>query len=118
RRLAVATLADAEHSAHAFHAHVVRRPVTVGPGLAEGADGAVDDARVACAELRVADAEPVHDAGPEALDEHVRAVAELEQLFPVSGVLEVEHHALLAAVEIPEIDRAGPIRKPQMAHRV
>ena len=83
---------------------IVRGPVAVRPRVAERVHGAVDDARVALAHGRVADAEPLADTGPKRLDEHVGRRGEREQPLDVARVFQVEHDAFLAAVQVAEVD--------------
>ena len=99
-RLAVAADGHAEHAADRLEREVVRGPLAVRTGIAEGADRAIDDARIARHDRRMADAEAIDDAGAEALHHDVGARAQVEQQVQAVRRLEIEDDALLAAIEI------------------
>src|SRR5262249_20067258 len=70
-------------TAHRLQRQVEGRPVTIGAVLAVGRDFADDDPLVERPELRVRQAEPLHDARPEVLPDHVRLPDEVvEDLAP------------------------------------
>ncbi len=81
---------------------VVGRVVAVGAVLAETGEGAVDDARVDLADRLVVAAEPLHDAGAEAFDNHVCAGGELLEDRLAFGGLEVQREAPLVPVDVGE----------------
>ena len=97
----------ADEAAHGLGHDVEGRPAGVGAlagaGIAEAADGGVDELRVAGVQRLVAEAEPVHHAARVVLDEHVRGVNQCEQRVPVCGTFEVEHDAALVAVDATEV---------------
>ena len=117
-RLAILAERHAEDAAQRLDREVVRRPLAQRAVAAEGADRAIDKARVALAQRVVGDAKPLDDAGPERLDEDIRGVDEAKQRRVVLCVLQVEHQAFLAAVEIPEVHRARSIREAKVSRRV
>jgi hypothetical protein len=57
----------------------------------------------------------VGDAGPEGLDQHVGRLAKVEQKIAPLGRLEIEHDALLAAVEIAEEHGGRPVEEANVA---
>lgn len=67
--------------------------------LAPAGHPAVDQAGVALQAGVRAEPEPLHDAGPEALDEHVGAVGESQHRVACGGVLEVGGHRGPAAAQ-------------------
>ena len=69
-----------------------------GPGRAEAADRAVDQARIELAQLLLADAQLLRHAGPEVLDVHVGRLHQLVQALAVGRLLGVERDAALVAV--------------------
>ena len=101
-RLAVVAEVDADRAGIGLDRQVVRRQVAARAGLAEGADRGVDDPRVHRRDGRVVHAEPLDHAGAERFDEHVGRLGQREQCRALVRVLEVQHHALLAAVHVPE----------------
>ena len=72
------------------------------PVLAVAGDRAVDEPRVLLAQPLVADAEAVHHAGPERLEQHVGAAREPQQHVAAAGRLEVDPDGPLAAVQRQE----------------
>ena len=83
------------------------RAVAVGPVLAVAGDRAVDEPGVLLAQALVADAEPVHHAGAEALEQHVGLAHEPQQHLAPGLGLEVDADRALVAVEREEERRAG-----------
>src|ERR687895_2042466 len=83
---------------HALRHDVEAGPVAVRAGLAETADGAVEDVRSYVPYGLVADPEAVHHAGTEVLDDQVAVPRHPQKGGPATGVLEVHRHAALAAV--------------------
>ena len=74
-----------------------------GPNAPNVGDRADDQARVAPHQLGNGQAEALHRAGAEVLDDHVRAVAELERERVGAGRAQVERDGALAAVELREL---------------
>ncbi len=109
---------DADHAGERLDGDVVRRLVAVAAGLPERRDRAVDELRRAGAHLRVADAEPVHDARPERLDEDVGALGEAHEDLAALGVLQVEPQAPLPAMGIAEVDGVAVLPRPDVANRL
>ena len=81
------------------HQRLVRREVAMGAIGTERGDRGVDEARIPSVHRVVAEIERRRDAGCPALDQHIRAICELQDTRPSAGVLEVEDHAALGAVE-------------------
>ena len=104
---------DADEAAHRLGDDVVSGQVGVGAGagarIAEAADGGVDEAWVALGERFVGEAEALHDAGGEVLDEHVRLFGQAHDRLFAAGRLEVEHEAALVAVEAGVIAAEGAL---------
>src|SRR5262249_10103051 len=50
--------------------------------------------------------------------EDVGGLAQGEQLFALLGRFQIEHHALLAAIEVAEEHRARPVRRTNVAARI
>ena len=94
-----------EHARDREVVEVVPRPRRVRAVLAVAADRAEDDARVRAAERLEADAEPVHDAGPERLDDRVGAGGEAEERGGALRAAEVEGDGAL--VPLHGVERAG-----------
>ena len=90
---------DADHAGEGLAQQVEAGALGVGAGLAEGADGAVDELRVELLHGLIAEAQPVHDAGAEALDEDVGVLYELLADLDGARVLEVHDDGFLAAVD-------------------
>ena len=70
---------------------------------AEPGDRAVDDRRVARAHALVVHPEPLGPAGPEVLDHHLGAGAQLEGQLAARRIAQVDRHAALAAVHGEEV---------------
>src|SRR3990172_1165405 len=79
---------------------VVGRVVAVGAVLAETGKRAVDDARIELPDRLVIAAEPLHDAGAEAFDNHVCAGGKLLEDRLALGRLEVQRQAPLVPVDV------------------
>ncbi len=72
--------------------------VRIGACGAKPGDGAEDDLRIDLGDHFVADAQAIHDARPEVLDDDIRVLRQsLEDLLAL-GALGVEAHGLLVAV--------------------
>ena len=81
---------------------VVAGEIAIRTGLAVARDRAVDDGRIHGLHGFVADPEPVDDAGTEALDHDVRRPREFEEQLDAIGLLEVQRHAALVAIDREE----------------
>ena len=79
------------------------------PLLAEAADRDIDNVGPDRADVRLADAEPLHHAGAEVLDEDVRRRGEALQQFHAPGMLEVEYDGALVAVVVEERRRQAAL---------
>ncbi len=90
--------------------HVVPGPVAVRPVLAVAGDRAVDQRRIRLAQNLVADAEPLEDAWPEALDHDVGRLRQLQQRLPAPLLLQVQADRALVAVQREVQGRAGSQR--------
>ncbi len=95
----------------------MRRTATQLTVLSEGADGAIDNARIARAHRLIADAEPIDRPRAKRFHEYVGGLAEREKGLALGVVLEVQHDAFLAAIEVAEEDRARSIRTGRYAGR-
>jgi hypothetical protein len=92
---------------------VVGGSPAVGPGGAEAGDRAVDQAGIVGAESLPAEAQPLQDAGPEVLQEHVGVSKEPLEHLPSGVALEVDRHRSFAGVLGQERDAqalAGQLR--------
>ncbi len=97
--LAVRLAGDGHDPAERLHQRLVAGAVLAGAGAPEGGDGAVDQPRVDFRERLVAEAEALHGAGAEVLDEDVGLTHQCLDHLDALGGLEVEGHAALVAVE-------------------
>ena len=69
--------------------------------MAEAGDRAVDEARVALAQRRVVEAEPVERAGAEVLEQHVGARRELaRELWPRACLRSTATDSLLRLIDM------------------
>src|SRR5205085_2780631 len=86
-----------------------------GAVLSESRDRAVDEPWISGLHAGEIDAELRHRAHPEVLDQHVYAFRQAEEDFLPLGMLEIEDHALLVAVEGDEVGRVLAVerRPPQ-----
>ena len=108
----------AEHAAHRLDREIVGGPLAVWPIAAKRIDRAVDDRGIPPRNLLVPDAEALDDAGTKRLHEHVRFRAELEQALSVSLILEVQHDALLAAIQTAEEHGRRPVCDADLPARI
>ncbi len=115
---AVPSESHSEQAADRLHRQVVGRPIAVGAILAERADRTIDDARVARAHLRIADAQSLDHARPERLHDDVRGFAKRQQRLAALRLLQVEDHALLSAIEAPEEHGVGPVGETDGSPRI
>ena len=105
----------------AGHAHDPRRRlhqrVVAGlrcerPAPAERADRAVDELRIALAQLLRPDSEPLGRSGTQALNGDVRTLGQPQQRLAPAGILEIEGQRALAGVGGEEHD-AAPLEEPR-----
>ncbi len=83
--------------------------------VAECVDRSIDDAGIAPHDVLVANAEPVDDTGPERLHEYVGRRREAEQALAIARLLQVQHDALLAAIQVPKEHGRRTVRDPDLA---
>ena len=108
---------QAEQPDQAEVVHVVARAVAVRPVLPVAGDRAVDEPRVLLAQPLVADPQPLHHAGAEALQQHVGLAHEPQQdLAPRVG-LQIDADRALVAVERQEQRAARALLRPLVARR-
>ena len=102
---------DAHHPAFGLQDQVERGAVTIRSRLAEAGDRAIDDARVARTAGLVAEPELVDHADAVILEDDVGALHQLEEQVLALGVLEVDDHALLVAMETDEVRRLAAVER-------
>ena len=90
---------DRRQPAHGLHDHVVRRPVGVRPALAETGDRGVHHAGVARRDPLVVEAEALHGAGAEVLDEDLALFHQVHGQPGPPRRAQIEGDGLLAAVD-------------------
>src|SRR5207253_3205934 len=95
---------DAHQPAHALRDLVHSGPIPVRAALPEARDAPVDQARVDLAQALVVDAQALLHAGAVILDDDVRLPRELLEDLDTLGILEVERHAPLVAVQVLEVE--------------
>jgi len=100
---------------------VMAREKAVGSVLPVSGKGAVDDPRVDPADRPVVDPEPLHDAGPVALDDHIGALRHPVKDPPPLVGPEIQADAPLVAVEREKGGLPFPVlsarRVPHVCHR-
>ena len=94
---------DADHSALGLQDEVERGAVAVRPVLAVAGNRAVDDAGIALARGFVVQAKPAQGTCAVVLEHHVAALDHAQESLLALGMLEVEHHAFLVAVQAHEV---------------
>ena len=100
---------DAHEAAHGLGHDVVAGPVMIGAVLAEAGDAAVDQLGVDFLQHVIAQAQLLHGAGAEVLDEDIGLLYQiLEDLLALGG-LEIQGETALIAVEIDEVS-AFPVK--------
>ena len=92
----------------------MRRTAAPRAVLSEGADRAIDNARIAGTHGLIADAETIDRAGTKRFHKDIRGLTKRQQRLALRRVLEIDHHALLAAIEIAEEHRARPVGEPDV----
>ncbi len=111
--LAVGRAGHADEATHRLGDDVVGRQVRVragaGPRVAEAADGCIDETGIPLSKRLVGEAEALHDACGEVLDEHVRLIGEAHDGLLAAGRLQVEHQAALVAVEAGVVAAEGAL---------
>jgi hypothetical protein len=108
---------DVHDAGLALHDQVVPRTTRLRAALSEARDGAVDEPGIVLPQAVVAETEPLHRAGPEVLEHHVRRLDQRpEDLLPFRR-LQVQREALLVAVHGEEI-RGLAARERRPAPRV
>ena len=99
RRWPVGLADQVEHPGDGQEIDVVRRQLVIRAILPVAAERAVNEARVDGLQRLVIAAKARHDAGPEALDQHVGVGRELmQQLLPV-WLLQIDGNAALVAID-------------------
>ncbi len=93
--------------AHALGDLVEAGALLVGAVLPEPGNAAIDDSRVDLADARVTDAQLVFDVGAEILDHHVGLFYQPHEGLDPLGVLQVERHRPLVAVQVLEVRAAA-----------
>ena len=94
---------DRHQPAHALRDLIEARPLVVGAVLAEAGDAAIDDARVDLAQALIVDAEFCLHVGTKIFDHDVGLFRQPLEHFKALGVLQVQRHGPLVAVQILEI---------------
>lgn len=87
---------EGEQSARREQGEIGGRRARVGAVLAEGRHRDEDQARVVLPHLRVAQPQFLQVARGERLHQHIGRTGQCQQPFAVAGVVQVQHHALLA----------------------
>jgi len=103
-----------QHAGVAEVVDVVAGQILVRPVLAVAADRAVGNLRIDRPDRFVADTQLVHHAGAKAFDDDIRRCRQTQEDLDAFRLLQVEHHALLVAVDHAEVGtvltRAGAQR--------
>src|SRR5207245_1804729 len=89
-------------AAHRLSEHVLAALVTIGAGGAVPAAEGVDQARVDRAQVVVAEAEPLHHAGPEVVHQNVGLAGEPIDRLTTERRADVDRDAALVAIQAPE----------------
>ncbi len=97
----------------ALHDLVEPRPGPVGTALAESRDRQHDQALVQCGQRLLAQPQSVHDTGTEVLDQHVGSCQQVPQHAQVVGVLEIQRHGHLVAIDTEEVGGLALVALPQ-----
>ena len=98
---------DRHQPAHALRDLIEAGALVIGAVLAEAGDAAIDDARIDLAHALIVDAELGLDVGAEVLDHHVGLFRQPPEHLEALGVLQVERHRPLVAVQILEVRAAA-----------
>ena len=102
-RRAFRAAGDRGQTALGLDQEIVGLAIGIGPVVAVARDGAADQRRIIFSQAFQREAELVHRAGLEVLQQHVGAC---DQLFECGAAVlggEIDHHGILAAVEPDEI---------------
>jgi len=86
-------------AAHRLDGDVHGGEIAIGAVEPEARAAAIDQARVDLAEHVPADAQAIHDAHGEVLDQHIGLGHQFEEELLAARLLEVEHHRLLVGVQ-------------------
>ncbi len=92
----------ARHAHHRLHRQVHRWAVAIAALLAVSAAAGVHEPRIHLAHHGISDAKPVHHAGREVLQHHIRHRNERQKLFFADRGLEVDADASLVDVQCQE----------------
>ena len=114
----ISVAGEGEHARARQVVEVVAGAQPIRPILAKTGDAAGHQSRVARAQRGGVEAEPVHHAGPEALEDDVRARHQLEEQLATARCLEVEAQRALVAVDGGEHRRAALVQRRHPAHVV
>ena len=94
---------DAHGATHGLGDQVIARLVGVGAILAEAGDGGVDQLGVDGPALLPAEAQPLHNARPVILNQHISGLHQLGKERFTALVLQIQGHAPLVAVQVLEV---------------
>ena len=125
-RALLSAAGDRHQAGEGLDQQVLARALGVGPVRPVAGGGGVDQPRVVGLERLESEAQPVHDAGPEVLGEHVGARRQLARDLEARGRFEVEGQRTLVAVAGQEqhalpVDRlvgAAPVALKGAAQRL
>ena len=109
QRRAIAVAAERHQPARRRADQVRRRPVRLGPRLAERRHRDVDQLRRERAQLLKAQPAPAHRARRVRFKEEVRLARKRPQPLAILLVVEVEHDAALARVHLRPVERIGAL---------
>ena len=112
-RVVVGVAGAGHRPAHRVQREVGALEVAVRAGLPEVGDRGHDELRLHLAQHVVAEPQPLHDAGPVVLDQHVGGRDEVEQALAALVGAEIEDDAVLVGVE--EQEHAGAIEPGHVA---
>src|SRR5215510_9209552 len=103
--LAISEARDAHHAARGLGDHVEALVLVIRPRKAKALEPRHDDPWIGGAERIPAEAQPLHEARGEVLDDHVRLLRHLQKQRAAVGLLEIDGHAPLVGVEEEEEHR-------------
>ena len=93
---------ETHDAAHRLRHQIEAAPMLVGAGAAKAGQRAVDQGRVRLADFGVTETEPVHHAGAEVFNQHVRRSDQAPQHLRAARCLQIQGNALLVAVHHQE----------------
>ena len=102
RRCRLARLRDAHHARKGLHHRVIAARMSQRAILAKGRNRAVNQPRVALTQPLMAQAQPIHHARAEVLDQDVAAIGQAPHDLQALRLFEVDHHAAFVAVDHQE----------------